>query len=43
MGDEDKFFGKRSVNAKVWTMESDDPMETAMDFYSRISEGNTRL
>ena len=33
------FFGKRSTGEKVWTIESDNPMETAMDFYSRISEG----
>ena len=34
-----EFFGKRSSGEKVWTIESDNPMETAMDFYSRISEG----
>ena len=33
------FFGKRSTGEKVWTIESDNPMETAMDFYSRISDG----
>ena len=34
-----EFFGKRSSGEKVWTIESDNPMETAMDFYSRISDG----
>ena len=34
-----EFFGKRSTGEKVWTVESENPMETAMDFYSRISDG----
>ena len=37
--DERGFFGKKSKGRKVRTIESDSPMETAMDFYSRISEG----
>ena len=36
--DERGFFGKKSKGRKVRTIESDSPMETAMDFYSRISE-----
>ena len=36
---DDGFFGETSMGKKVWTIESDNPMETAMDFYSRISEG----
>ena len=35
---EQGFFGKRS-GKKVWTVEADDPMESAMDFYSKISDG----
>lgn len=36
---EDGFFGETSIGKKVWTIETDNPMETAMDFYSRISDG----
>ena len=32
------FFGKRS-GQKVWTVEAEDPMGSAMDFYSKISNG----
>ena len=32
------FFGKRS-SQKVWTVEADDPIGSAMDFYSKISDG----
>ena len=37
--DERGFFGKKHKGSKVRTIESDNPMETAMDFYSQISEG----
>ena len=37
--DEDRFFGKKRKGSKVRTIESDNPMETSMDFYSQISEG----
>ena len=35
---EQGFFGKRS-SQKVWTVEADDPIGSAMDFYSKISDG----
>ena len=35
----DGFFGEASNGKKVWAIESDNPMETVMNFYSRISEG----
>ena len=33
------FFGKPVKGKKVWLIESDDPMQSAMNFYSEISEG----
>jgi hypothetical protein len=35
----DGFFGEASNGKKVWAIKSNNPMETAMDFYSRISDG----
>ena len=35
---EQGFFGKRSQQ-DVWTIDSEDPMSSAMDFYSKISDG----
>ena len=33
------FFGKPVKGKKVWLIESDDPMQSAMNFYKEISEG----
>ena len=36
---EEGFFGKSSKGTNVYTIESDNPMSSAMDFYTKISDG----
>ena len=36
---EEGFFGKSSKGTNVYTIESDNPMSSAMDFFSKISDG----